>query len=128
MCAAALALGATVIEKNITLDRNQPWPEHVMSLEPHEAGHFVQAIRKIEKSLGSPRFKPAEDLARSRLAARRSIYTCCLIKQGDTIIEEHLDYRRPGTGLSPVFYSEIAGRRAVRDILPGEQIQRHMVE
>ena len=112
---AAVALGATVIEKHFTLDRNMEGPDHKASLEPDELKAMVSAIRNIEKALGSGK-KTISGSERKNIAiARKSIVAACPIKKGDILTEENLTVKRPGTGISPMRWEEVVGTKAIRD-------------
>lgn len=112
---AAVALGASVIEKHFTLDRNMEGPDHKASLEPDELKTMVSAIRNIEKSLGSNK-KTVSDSERKNIAiARKSIVAACPIKKGDLLTESNLTVKRPGTGISPMRWEEVIGTKAVKD-------------
>lgn len=120
---AAVALGATVIEKHFTLDRNMPGPDHKASLEPDELKAMVSAIRNIEKALGSP-LKKVSDSERKNIAiARKSIVAATNIKKGEIFTEENITVKRPGTGISPMRWEEILGTTAVRDFQEDELIE-----
>lgn len=99
MDVAAVALGANILEKTITLDRTIRSPEHIMSLEPDEAKDFVDAIHEVERALGKPR-RPA-DPAGAVNVARRSVVASRDIEEGEIITQDKLDYVRPGDGLAP---------------------------
>jgi N,N'-diacetyllegionaminate synthase len=119
---AAVAMGATVIEKHFTLDRKLPGPDHQASLEPPELSAMVAAIRNIEKALGDgiKRLTPSE--ARNKLVARKSLVASCNIKAGDFFTAENLTAKRPGTGISPMRWDEFVGKRAIRDFSVDELI------
>ena len=119
---AAVALGAAVIEKHFTLDRELPGPDHRASLEPQELAEMITGIRRVELSLGS-RGKPigaAE--AGNRLAARRSIVAACPIAAGEIFTSQNLSCKRPGDGLAPMFYWELLGQPASRDYACDEPV------
>ena len=112
---AAVALGATVIEKHFTLDRNMEGPDHKASIEPDELKAMVSAIRNIEKALGSGK-KTVSDSERKNIAiARKSIVAACPIKKGDILTEGNLTVKRPGTGISPMRWEEVVGTKAICD-------------
>lgn len=119
---AAVALGATVIEKHFTLDRNLPGPDHKASLEPNELKHMVSAIRNIEVALGSKEKKPNAIELENRKVARKSIVARTDIKKGDIFSEENLTTKRPGTGRSPMIWHELLGTKAERDYRTDELI------
>ncbi len=119
---AAVALGATVIEKHFTLDKNMEGPDHKASLEPYELKAMVDAIRNIEKALGTGKKTPTPSETKNKAVARKSIVAACDIKRGETFTEENLTVKRPGTGLSPMFWNEIIGTTAKRDYSLDEMI------
>lgn len=120
---AAVALGAEVIEKHFTLDRNMPGPDHKASLEPHELKAMVQAIRNIETALGTG-IKQVSDSERGNIAvARKSIVAKSHIKKGETLTDSNLTVKRPGTGISPMLWETVVGTKALKDYHPDEQIQ-----
>jgi N,N'-diacetyllegionaminate synthase len=120
---AAVAMGATLIEKHFTLDRNLPGPDHQASLEPAELGAMVAAIRNIELALGDgiKRVTPSE--ARNISVARKSLVARRPIRAGELFNAENITAKRPGTGLSPMRWDEIMGRCAPRDFAIDELIE-----
>jgi N,N'-diacetyllegionaminate synthase len=120
---AAVALGATVIEKHFTLDRNMPGPDHKASLEPEELKAMVQAIRNIEQALGDGIKRPSPSEAKNIPIARKSIVAACTIRAGELLSEANLAVKRPGTGISPMRWDEILGQRAPRDFAADELIE-----
>jgi N,N'-diacetyllegionaminate synthase len=119
---AAVALGATVIEKHFTLDRSLPGPDHQASLEPAELAAMVTAIRHIEQALGDGIKRPSAGEAQNKPIARKSIVAACSIRAGEPFSAANLAIKRPGTGLSPMRWDEVVGRRAPRDFAPDEFI------
>lgn len=119
---AAVALGAKVIEKHFTLDREMEGPDHRASLEPSELKAMVAAIRNVEAALGSACKKVTESEAKNRTVARKSIVAACEIKAGDVFTEENITVKRPGNGISPMRWEEVIGEKAKRDFLPDELI------
>lgn len=112
---AAVALGASVIEKHFTLDKTMEGPDHKASLEPEELKAMVSAIRHIELALGSDH-KTISDSERKNIEiARKSIVAACTIKQGETLTEENLTVKRPGNGISPMRWNEVVGTTAIKD-------------
>jgi N,N'-diacetyllegionaminate synthase len=107
---AAVALGATVIEKHFTLDRNLPGPDHVASLEPDELKQMVNAIRNLEKAMGDGIKKPSKSETKNIAIARKSIVARMSIKKGELFTEENLAVKRPGTGLSPMGWETLIGK------------------
>ena len=120
---AAVAMGATVIEKHFTLDRNLPGPDHKASLEPAELKAMVSAIRNIEIALGDgvKQITPSE--AKNILVARKSLVASKDIQIGERYSAENLTAKRPGTGISPMRWDEIIGLSANRNYAPDELIQ-----
>ena len=119
---AAVAMGATVIEKHFTLDRNLPGPDHQASLEPAELKAMVTAIRNIEVALGDgiKRLTPSE--ARNKPVARKSLVASRAIKAGQVFTAENLTTKRPGTGISPMRWDEFIGQAAQKDYQEDELI------
>ncbi len=113
---AAVALGACVIEKHFTLDRNLPGPDHKASLEPHELEALVGRLRNVEASLGDGRKEPAPAEAATAAVARKSLVAARPIPAGTPISLDMLDAKRPGTGIPPSRSGEVAGRTAKVDI------------
>lgn len=124
---AAAALGAEVIEKHLTLDRNLPGPDHSASLEPGEFKEMVVAIRQVEKSLGDGIKRPAPGELAVMPAARRSLVAARDIAAGEMITESCLTARRPGTGIPPNFWDVVVGRQARRDIAAGSILSWDMI-
>jgi N,N'-diacetyllegionaminate synthase len=120
---AAVALGATVIEKHFTLDRNQPGPDHQASLEPAELVAMVSAIRNIEQAIGDGIKRPTPSESRNIPIARRSLVASRTIRAGEVFSESNLTAKRPATGISPMRWDEIIGSRASRDFAPDEFIE-----
>lgn len=119
---AAVALGASVIEKHFTLDKNMEGPDHKASLEPKELKLMVQAIRNIEKSLGDGKKKCSVSEKKNREVARKSIVANKVIKKGELFTEDNLTVKRPGTGISPMKWYEMLGKQAQKNYFPDELI------
>ena len=119
---AAVALGATVIEKHFTLDRNMEGPDHKASLETDELKAMVLAIRHIESALGDGHKRITDSERRNMSVARKSIVANIPIRKGEILTEENLTVKRPGTGISPMHWEEVIGTRAIRDFEEEEQI------
>jgi N,N'-diacetyllegionaminate synthase len=119
---AAVALGASIIEKHFTLDRTLPGPDHKASLEPEELKSLVVGIRNIEEALGDgvKRLMPSE--ISNRDVARKSIIARVPINVGQVLSEENLTTKRPGTGISPMEWSNLLGKKAHRDYSADELI------
>ena len=120
---AAVALGATVIEKHFTLDNNLPGPDHKASLEPHTLKAMVEAIRHIELSLGNGVKQISESERKNITIARKSIVAATHISVGEIFTEENLTVKRPGGGISPMRWDEVIGTVATRNYLPDEMIE-----
>lgn len=114
---AVVALGACVIEKHSTLDKNLPGPDHRASLEPEELKQMVTAIRDVEKAMGDGIKRPTKDEEENKRAARRSLVAKVDIPAGSVITEEMLDVKRPGDGLEPKYLGQIIGKKATKDII-----------
>ncbi len=111
---AAVALGASVIEKHFTLDRNMEGPDHKASLEPPELKAMVKAIRNIEKIFGDGIKKPSPSESKNKDIARKSIVAVREIKKGEILTEENITAKRPGIGVSPMEWDKIIGKVAKR--------------
>jgi N,N'-diacetyllegionaminate synthase len=120
---AAVALGATVIEKHFTLDKDLPGPDHRASLDPEELQAMVSAIRNIEVALGDgvKRLMPSETLNKS--IARKSLVAKNPIEAGEIFSVDNITTKRPGTGISPMNWDAIIGRKAVRNFAVDELIE-----
>ncbi len=119
---AAVAMGASVIEKHFTLDKSMEGPDHKASLEPDELIAMVKAIRNIELALGSSVKKPSNSEKPNMVIARKSIVANSNIKQGELLNEENLAIKRPGSGINPMRWDEIIGTVAKKDYLEDELI------
>ncbi len=119
---AAVAMGATIIEKHFTLDKTMQGPDHKASLEPHELSKMVEAIRKVEIAKGSFEKKPTDAELGNRNAARKSIVAACNIIKGEEFSEDNITTKRPGNGISPMRWKEVIGLKANRDYLQDELI------
>jgi N-acetylneuraminate synthase len=119
---AAAARGCGIIEKHLTLDKNLPGPDHTASLEPTEFAQMTNAIRQIEKALGSGIKAPTESEKANMAAARRSLVALQDINAGDVFTEENLGAKRPGSGISPFEYWDWLGKKAGRDYKKDEGI------
>jgi len=121
---AAVALGASVIEKHFTLDRSLPGPDHKASLEPNELIAMVKAIRNIEDSLGSGIKEPALSEIKNLRIARKSIMAKQQITKGEVLSTSNLIVKRPGDGISPMYWDQLVGQIATRGYLPDEMIDQ----
>ena len=120
---AAVALGATIIEKHFTLNRNMEGPDHKASLEPDELADMVQSIRHIEKTLGTGDKTPSPSEVKNKAVARKSIVAKKRIEVGEIFTEENITVKRPGSGISPMRWNEILGTRANRAFDEDELIE-----
>lgn len=123
IAAAAAALGASVIEKHFTLDRSQPGPDHRASLEPVQLKQMIDTVRMIEEALGDGEKRPADAELKNIPIARKSIVAGTDIRAGDEFSESNLAAKRPGTGISPMRWMDLIGRKARRDFKKDEQIE-----
>lgn len=119
---AAVALGATVIEKHFTLDKNMEGPDHKASLEPDELKAMVSSIRNIEQALGTGHKTISESERKNIEIARKSIVAACPIKKGELLTEENLTVKRPGNGINPMRWNEVIGTVATKDFREEDMI------
>lgn len=120
---AAVALGATVIEKHFTLDKNMEGPDHKASLDPEELKALCTAIRRVEQALGSGKKHVTASEARNRPIARKSIVAARPIAKGEVYTADNLIVKRPGTGISPMRWYDVLGKIAPRDFAEDECIE-----
>ena len=120
---AAVAMGASIIEKHFTLDRTMDGPDHKASLEPDELKAMVQAIRQIEQALGDGVKEPSESERKNIFVTRKSILASRPIEIGETFSENNLVVKRPGNGISPMRWYEIIGHKATRNFSADELIE-----
>ena len=119
---AAVAMGATVIEKHFTLDRAMEGPDHAASLEPVELKRMVSSIRNIEKAMGDGLKKPSKSEEANILVVRKSIVAHRHISKGEILTSENLSVKRPGTGISPMEWDNVIGQKASLDFAPDDLI------
>lgn len=119
---AAVAMGASVIEKHFTLDRKMEGPDHKASLEPDELKEMVRAIRNVEKAVGDGIKKPAPSEIKNISIARKSIVAARGVKAGETFTTENITVKRPGGGINPMRWNEILGQVAKKDYNTDELI------
>ncbi len=119
---AAVALGATIIEKHFTLDKTMEGPDHKASLEPEELKAMVSSIRNIEKSLGTSEKQASASESKNIDIVRKSIIAARYIKKGEIFTESNLTVKRPGNGISPMKWLEVIGQEAKRDFAEDELI------
>ena len=120
---AAVAMGAVVIEKHFTLDRNMKGPDHKASLEPDELAAMVKAIRNIEKALGDGIKAPAQSELKNIDIARKSIVAKHGIQKGELLTKDNITTKRPGNGISPMKWFEVLGTMAIRNFAEDELIE-----
>ncbi|MDD2476654.1 MAG: N-acetylneuraminate synthase [Dysgonamonadaceae bacterium] len=120
---AAVAMGATVIEKHLTLDRSMEGPDHKASLEPDDFKMMVSAIRNVEVAIGNGEKKPADSERKNMSIARKSIIAKRDILKGEYFTEENLTVKRPGNGISPMKWFEVIGQKALRNFVEDELIE-----
>jgi len=120
---AAVALGASIIEKHFTLDRNMDGPDHKASLEPDELKAMVTAIRNIEKALGTSEKIVSISENENIIIVRKSIVASKFISKGETLTEENLTVKRPGNGISPMKWDDVIGKKAIKDFEKDELIE-----
>jgi sialic acid synthase SpsE len=120
---AAVALGASIIEKHFTLDRRMPGPDHQASLEPAEFKAMVKAIRNIERALGNGIKQPSPSEKKNRAIARKSLVARCHIRKGEAFSADNICAKRPGTGISPMRWDEVIGKLSPRDFMADELIE-----
>ena len=125
---AAVSLGAVVVEKHFTLDKDLPGPDHKASLEPDELEEMVVAIRDVEKALGDGIKIPTKEEEEIKKVARRSVVAKIDIPKGTTVAEDMLDVKRPGTGITPKYMDIIVGKKAEENIRKDEIVTWKVVE
>lgn len=121
---AAVALGASVIEKHFTLDRTLSGPDQAASLEPNELKQMIDAIRRIEVALGTGEKRVSASERKNITIARKSIVAARNIRKGDMLTEENITVKRPGDGISPMEWENLIGTIAMRDFVEDEKIER----
>ena len=120
---AAVAMGATIIEKHFTLDRTMEGPDHKASLEPKELKKMIQAIRNVEAAFGDGLKKPSKSEMKNIKIVRKSIVASRRIKSNEFFTENNITTKRPGHGVSPMKWFEVLGRKAKRDFEEDELIE-----
>ena len=120
---AAAALGASIIEKHLTLDRNLNGPDHKASLEPEEFRRMVISIRNVERAIGDGVKRPTKSELPNIGVVRKSIVAARRIEKGEVFSCENLAVKRPGNGISPMKWYEVIGRKAPRDFERDELIE-----
>lgn len=120
---AAVAMGAAIIEKHFTLDRNMEGPDHKASLEPEELCNLVRSIRNIEEAFGDGIKQPTIEERQNIRAARKSIIAKLPIKKGELFTKDNITTKRPGTGINPMRWNDVIGEVAKRDFMEDELIE-----
>lgn len=120
---AAVAMGAEIIEKHFTLDRNMEGPDHKASLEPRELSNMISAIRNIEKAIGISQKIVTPSEKKNINVVRKSIVAKTIIQKGERFTEENITTKRPGMGISPMRWNEILGKVAKKEFQKNEQIE-----
>jgi N,N'-diacetyllegionaminate synthase len=120
---AAVALGATVIEKHFTLDRTLPGPDHLASLEPNQLRDMIRGIRNIERAMGNGIKAPSASELRNLAIVRKSLVAIKPIKLGEQFTLNNIGAKRPGTGISPMYIDDVLGRSAPRDFFTDDFIE-----
>lgn len=120
---AAVAMGATIIEKHFTLDKGMIGPDHRASLEPHELKKMIDSIRNIEKAFGDGTKIPSKSEIENKVVARKSIVASKKIKKGEILSENNITTKRPGNGVCPMKWKQVIGHKAVRDFAADELIE-----
>jgi N,N'-diacetyllegionaminate synthase len=118
----AVALGARIIEKHFTLDTQMSGPDHLVSADPIEFAHMVNAIRHIEKAIGKGEKKVQPSEYKNMIHVRKSIVAKCPIHKGDLFSEMNVTVKRPATGISPMQWDSVIGKKALRDFNADEDI------
>ena len=122
----AVAIGANVVEKHITLDRTMPGPDHIISLEPAELEKMIRGIRVVEAALGDGRKRPTTAEENTAEVARKSIVAAEDLSEGTLLRREHIVIQRPGTGLQPGMLPHLLGRRLRINVAAGSLLQWEM--
>jgi len=121
---AAVALGACVIEKHFTLDKKMEGPDHKASVDPNELVQMVKGIRNIEKAMGTAEKKVTSSEVENVQLMRKSIVALTEIKKGEVYTEKNITVKRPGTGISAIEWDSVLGKKANRDYMADEMIER----
>tara|TARA_B100000073_G_C23737667_1_gene572757 strand:- start:2066 stop:3070 length:1005 start_codon:yes stop_codon:yes gene_type:complete len=120
---AAVAMGATVIEKHLTLDQTMEGPDHKASLEPDQFAMMIQSIRTVEEAMGDGVKRPTASEHANLLVVRKSIVASHTIRAGEPFTTENITTKRPGSGISPMSWDDLIGRKATRDYALDEMIE-----
>lgn len=120
---AAVAMGAEIIEKHFTLDKQMEGPDHKASLDPIELKSMISAIRNVEAALGTGEKVPSECEKKNMAIARKSLVAKRAIRKGEIFSEDNITAKRPGNGVSPMYWYEVLGTRALHDFSEDELIE-----
>ena len=120
---AAVAMGAQIIEKHFTLDRNMEGPDHAASLNPVELKQMITSVRNVEKAMGDGRKKISNSERGNRIAVRKSVFAKCNIKKGELLTEKNIIAKRPGGGMNPMRWEDVIGKKAIHDFRKDEMIE-----
>ena len=123
----AVAMGAVIIEKHLTLDRSLPGPDHEASLEPDELNRAINIVRSAERAMGSRKKRPVGDETNTAFVVRKSLHASDRIEAGTTLTADHVEITRPCDGLQPGRYSDVLGRRLNEPLDPGEPITEEVL-
>jgi sialic acid synthase SpsE len=125
---AAVAKGATIIEKHFTLDKSLPGPDHKASLNPKELRDMIKAIRNVELALGHSEKKPTSSEVENRRVARKSIHFASNLNQGETLNIEHLSIKRPGDGIAPKDINNLIGKTLTSAVFEDQKVEWNHVQ
>ena len=128
LAAAAVALGARLIEKHFTLDRGLPGPDHQASLEPDELRRLIQDVRDVERALGDGDKRPVEAELKNRVVARKSVVAARDLPAGTVLARDDLGTKRPGSGVSPMQIAELIGRTTTKPLNADDQLRTEDLE
>jgi N-acetylneuraminate synthase/N,N'-diacetyllegionaminate synthase len=127
-CYAAVALGAEVIEKHFTLDKNMEGPDHSCSLEPTEFKELIEGVRNVEKCLGTGIKTPSQSEINNTYGMRRSLVARTDLQSGTVLEEKHFGFKRPANGLSPNYLETLIGKKLKKDIAQDEAFTFDSIE
>ena len=120
---AAVAMGASIIEKHFTIDKNMSGPDHKASLEPSELKKMIASIRDIEIALGDGIKQPSKSEFKNTQIARKSIVAKIFIKKGNAFTDENITTKRPGNGISPMLWNKVINQKAIKNFYPDDLIE-----
>ncbi len=119
----AVSMGASVIEKHFTLNKDLPGPDHKASLSPEELNQLIKSIKLIEILKGKSEKKPTKSELKNKIVVRKSIFSTKKIKKGEKFSNSNIFVKRPATGISPIFFNKILGKKATKNYLPDQLIK-----